>query len=139
MKKNIYSFEVHTYAPELNKIFLNNVNVTNYFENITSELSKDYKENMRIMRKESKRNSDGKLIKYAILEYKNSCEKLISNTTQGKYNNVKEILNIINEKRKINNGKKMIIDKFVEGMAVYKEFENNVTYNLKLRIAGGSR
>ena len=43
MKKNIYSFEVYTYAPELNKIFLNNKDITNYFENITRKLSKDYK------------------------------------------------------------------------------------------------
>ena len=34
MKKSNYTFEVHAYAPELNKVYLNGLNVTKYFEKI---------------------------------------------------------------------------------------------------------
>ena len=46
-----YIFEVHTFAPELNKIFLNGINVSKNFDPILKTLTKDYKSNIRLVRR----------------------------------------------------------------------------------------
>lgn len=51
MKKSNYTFDVHAYAPELNRIYLNGINVTKSFENIKKDLTKDYANNIRLIRK----------------------------------------------------------------------------------------
>ena len=51
MKKSNYTFEVHVYAPELNKVYLNGLNVTKYFEKIKKDLTKDFASNIRLIRK----------------------------------------------------------------------------------------
>ena len=51
MIKSNYTFEVHVYAPELNKVYLNGLNVTKYFEKIKKDLTKDFASNIRLIRK----------------------------------------------------------------------------------------
>lgn len=46
-----YNFEVHTFAPELNKVFLNGINVSKNFDPILKKLTKDYKSNIRLVRR----------------------------------------------------------------------------------------
>lgn len=50
--KIVYSFEIHSYAPELNKVFANNINVSRYFSSdFLKSLTKDYIINIRLLRK----------------------------------------------------------------------------------------
>ena len=49
--KNIH-FEIHTYAPELNTVYLNGVNINRIFADSTLiALCKDFKYNLRLIRK----------------------------------------------------------------------------------------
>lgn len=49
MKRN-YSFEVHTYAPELNKVFIGGVDVSKHFQPVLARLVKNYASNMILLR-----------------------------------------------------------------------------------------
>lgn len=44
-------FEVHTYAPELNKVFCRGIDISRLFTNQLQKLSKDYANNLSIIRK----------------------------------------------------------------------------------------
>lgn len=47
-----YSFEVHSYAPELNRIFIGSTDVTRKFpEYVAKSLTKDYRLNMQRVRR----------------------------------------------------------------------------------------
>lgn len=52
--KNL-SFEVHTYAPELNKVFIAGIDVTKHFAHLITSLAKDYKYNVQLVRGSVKR------------------------------------------------------------------------------------
>ena len=44
-------FEVHSYAPELNRIYLNNKDISAHFKGFNfRELKKDYKENIKMLK-----------------------------------------------------------------------------------------
>lgn len=50
--KTKYSLEVHSYAPELNNIFIGATDVTNRFpESVVKSLTKDYRLNMQRIRR----------------------------------------------------------------------------------------
>lgn len=52
--KNIH-FEIYTYAPELNTVYLNGVNINRMFADSTrTALCKDFKYNLRLIRKSLK-------------------------------------------------------------------------------------
>lgn len=47
----MYTFEIHTYSPEQNRIFYNGKNVTKYFNDaILKQLNKDFSHNIRLIR-----------------------------------------------------------------------------------------
>lgn len=49
--KTKYSFEVHAYAPELNKVFIGSSDVTSKFpDQIVKSFTKDYRSNIRKIR-----------------------------------------------------------------------------------------
>jgi len=47
---NNLTFSVHTYAPELNQVFINGLDVTKYYKSIAHKLIKDYSFNVRLVR-----------------------------------------------------------------------------------------
>lgn len=47
---NNLSFSVHRYAPELNQIFINGLDVTKNYKSIAHKLIKDYSFNVRLVR-----------------------------------------------------------------------------------------
>lgn len=51
MKAKTYTFEVHKYAPELNKIYYRGVDVTKHFsDSVKRSLGSSYQNNLRIVR-----------------------------------------------------------------------------------------
>lgn len=67
--KKVYSFEVHTYAPELNKIYLNKIDVTSYYKKLglkVQGLTKNYKQNITIIRNIKNLQSTNKIYKVYI-------------------------------------------------------------------------
>lgn len=60
--KNL-TFEVHTYAPELNKIFIAGLDVTKHFEHLKTRLARDYKYNVKLVRDSVKRYTELKRYK----------------------------------------------------------------------------
>ena len=47
----MYTFEIHTYSPEQNRIFYNGKNITKYFNDaILKQLNKDFSHNIRLIR-----------------------------------------------------------------------------------------
>lgn len=69
---NNYAFDVHTYAPELNKIFYKGVNMTKYFGNLAKRLDKDYAKNTSFVREFIQRKDLLDVLFYEVKkEYKN--------------------------------------------------------------------
>ena len=61
-----YTFEIHTYAPEINKIYYKGVDITKNFGALNKALNKNYLYNVRLVRNEINKKRD--LIEYKLYE-----------------------------------------------------------------------
>lgn len=71
----MYNFEIHNYAPELNKVFKNGINITKLFSNdVMAKLNGDYKHNIKVIRKELKPSKGLKVFRLIAKRLDNSKE-----------------------------------------------------------------
>lgn len=124
-------FNIHTYAPELNEVFYNHVNINKMFtRDFLRSLTKNYRTNAQAVRKELKKNCNI-IKKYAIIEPFHSIKDFndCKTITKGYYQNIKEVINAKNEIINIMTGEKQL---FNINTKKYDTVINNVTVKIKL-------
>ena len=127
-------FEVHTYAPELSKVyFIRNGKKIQYElpSIITKEFKKDYAKNVKLIRQHEKKNINKRHVKITLETEING--KIHQTIRQGNYASNIQILSIINNHRQKNEGYKDIISYIDKetGKADYIKIYCNTSYSLQ--------
>jgi hypothetical protein len=132
-------FEVHTYAPELNKIYINNKDISKQLKGFNfSGLKKNYKENIKMLRLFFK-NRKVKKEKILKVTYKNSAIEEANNVfncgliLQESFlhcslkNNKKDIIEALKDYKKENSKVFSLIVGFTEDKKpILKDFNNEI-------------
>lgn len=98
MEKRKYTFSVHTYAPELNKIYYAGIDITNKFpDRLVKTLTKDYRRNIRLIREYTGKPAPLHYICMTFVSSSGICRR----TLQGAFDSWKDAIGAIREAERI--------------------------------------
>lgn len=147
--KRKYRFNVHAYAPEQNTFeVMTKSEYNNYLEiyetvklpsNVTRNFTKDYKNNIRLVRDYYKSLHDGtkSLKKHCTINFIHSNERINKNASvkAGLYQNQADVLKVINDFKLVNQGYKRLISGLDENQNfTYETVYNKVSYVIKVKV-----
>ena len=143
-----YRFNIHAYAPELNKFEVMIKSEYGYLEyyqeiklpsNVTKQFTNDYKSNIKIVRNHYKALHDGKqsLKKIGFIQFQNSNERMnqYAKKVTGLYNDYGTIKEVIKRYKDINQGYKQLFKGLdSEKNSIYETVYNEVSYEIKVKV-----
>ena len=137
-----YRFNIHAYAPELNKFEVMTKSEFQEIElpsNVTKQFTNDYKNNIRIVRSYYKSLHDGKqsLKKIGFIQFQNSNERMneYAKKVTGLYNDYGTIKEVIKRYKDINQGYKQLFKGLdSDKNSIYETVYNEVSYEIKVKV-----